>query len=56
MKVPDQWYWKAQKHYVGDDMWCRRAHINRKRGNVASTTVSKVPEFVDRNTLKYCDK
>ena len=56
MKVPDQWYWKAQKHYVGDDMWCRRAHINRKKGNVAFTRSSKGPDFVDRNTLKYYDK
>lgn len=56
MEVPDQWYWKAQKHYVDDDVWCRRAHINRKSRNVASITASMIPEFVDRNTLKYCDK
>lgn len=56
MKVPDQWHWKPQKDYVGDDMWCRRAHRDRKGSNVAFPTLSKAPDFGDRNTFKYCGK
>ena len=56
LEVPDHWYWKAQKHYIDNDMRCRRAYINRKRGNMTSFTAFKVPKFVNRNALKYCDK